>query len=201
LIDLNVRKKLGQFWLEASMADGGFICLAGNNGSGKSSLMKAVAGLYQLDEGHVRINGADVTTSPPETRGVVMVTPGSLIPHLSVEAHLTWGARLKNLRVADERLSEVKSTLGINFAGRVSQLSLGMRERVSLATAFLSSPKVILVDEAFSNLHERREFIACYRKLTSEVGIDVIFSTQDRSDSSLSEHTYAIADGRTEKLS
>ena len=199
MIDVDAKKKLGQFSLAATLTDGGFICLAGNNGSGKSSLMKAVAGFSQLDEGHVRINGIDVTKSSVEARGVVMVTPGSLIPHLSVDAHLTWGSRLKNLRIPDEDLSKVKSDLGIDFAGRVSQLSLGMRERVSLATAFLSSPKVILVDEAFSNLHERREFITSYRKLTHEAEIDVIFSTQDEADGSLSEHMYAMSDGRSEK--
>jgi molybdate/tungstate transport system ATP-binding protein len=201
MIDVDAKKKLGQFSLAATLTDGGFICLAGNNGSGKSSLMKAVAGFSQLDEGHVRINGIDVTKSSVEARGVVMVTPGSLIPHLSVDAHLIWGSRLKNLKIPDENLSKVKAELGIDFAGRVSELSLGMRERVSLATAFLSSPKVILVDEAFSNLHGRREFIASYRKLTHDAGIDVVFSTQDQADGSLSDHTYLMSDGATEKRS
>jgi len=201
LIDVDVRKKLGRFSLAATVADGGFICLVGKNGSGKSSLMKVVAGLLPLDEGHVRINGTDVTEFPLETRGVVMVAPGSLIPHLHVDAHLTWGSGLKKLTIPPERVSAVKKELGIDFGGRVSELSLGMRERVSLGTALLSCPKVILVDEAFSNLHERRNFIASYRKLTDKAGIDVIFSTQDESDSSLSQHAYSIEDGRTQKLS
>jgi molybdate/tungstate transport system ATP-binding protein len=201
MIEADVRKRLGQFSLAATLADDGFICLLGKNGSGKSSLMRGIAGLYPLDEGHVRISGVDVTRSPPESRGVVLVTPGSQIPHLSVDAHLAWGSRLRKVRVPDERLSAVKSTLGIDFAGKVSQLSLGMRERVALATAFLSSPKVILVDEAFSNLHERRDFIATYRTLTNDAGIDLIFSTQDGSDSSLADHAYVIAEGKTEKQS
>lgn len=201
MIDIDVRKKLGQFLLAATLADGGFICLRGNNGSGKSSLMKSVAGLLPLDEGHIRINGKDVTKSPLEARGVVMVTPGSLIPHLGVDAHLRWGSRLNKLDLSDDSLSAVKAKLGIDFTGRVSDLSLGMRERVSLGTAFLSGPKVILVDEAFSNLHGRREFIASYRELCREAGIDVIFSTQDESDSSLSDHLYTIREGTTEKKS
>jgi molybdate/tungstate transport system ATP-binding protein len=201
MIDVEVRKKLGRFSLAASLADSGFICVAGNNGSGKSSLMRVVAGLLPLDEGHVRINGMDVTRSPLEARGVVMVTPGSLIPHLSVDAHLTWGPRLKNLKVPAERLSAVKAELGIDFSGRVSELSLGMRERVSLATALLSRPKVILVDEAFSNIHDRGDFMAAYRKLVSEAQVDVIFSTQDRSDGAHSDHLYLMSDGVAEKLS
>ena len=201
MIDAEVTKKLGQFSLSATLSDGGFICLSGNNGSGKSSLMRAVAGFFPLDEGHVRINAKDVTATPREARGVVMVTPGSLIPHLGVYAHLTWGSRLKKQKIPSERLSAVRAELGINFEGRVSELSLGMRERVSLATALLSNPKVILVDEAFSNLHERRAFIASYRKLTHDAGIDVVFSTQDQSDGSLAEHVYTIAEGKTQRVS
>ena len=200
MIDVHAKKKLGQFTLDASLADGGFICLTGGNGSGKTCLMRAVAGLLPLEEGHVRINGTDVTRFPLEARGVVMVTPGSLLPHMSVEAHLTWGSRLKNLKIPSERLSLVKKELGIDFAGRVSELSLGMRERVSLATALVSSPKVILVDEAFSNIHDRVDFMAAYRRFVSDAGIDLIFSTQDRSEGAHSDHLYVMSDGVAEKL-
>ena len=201
MIDVDARRKLGQFSLKASLADSGFICLTGGNGSGKSSLMRAVAGLLPLDGGHVRIDGIDITKSPTEARRVVLVTPGSLIPHLNVDDHLTWGSRLKKLRVPSERLSTVKEELGINFAGRVSELSQGMRERLSLATALLSCPKVILIDEAFSNIHDRLDFMAAYRKLVADEGVDIIFSTQDRSDGSRSDHLYVMSDGAAEKIS
>jgi len=201
VIDVDARRKLGQFSLKASLADSGFICLTGGNGSGKSSLMRAVAGLLPLDGGHVRIDGIDITKSPTEARRVVLVTPGSLIPHLNVDDHLTWGSRLKKLRVPSERLSTVKEELGINFAGRVSELSQGMRERLSLATALLSCPKVILIDEAFSNIHDRLDFMAAYRKLVADEGVDIIFSTQDRSDGSRSDHLYVMSDGAAEKIS
>ncbi len=201
MIDVHAKKKLGQFSLAATLTDGGFICLTGGNGSGKTCLMKAVAGLLPLDDGHVRINGRDVTRFPLEARGVVMVTPGSLLPHMSVDAHLTWGSRLRKLRLPNDHLLLVKRELGIDFTGRVSELSLGMRERVSLATALLSSPKVILVDEAFSNIHDRGDFMAAYRKLVSDAGMDLIFSTQDRSDGAYSDHLYVMSNGVAEKVS
>ena len=97
---------------------------------------------------------------------------------------------MKGVEIGEERLQAVKEALGIDFQGKVGKLSLGMRERVSLATALLSAPAAILVDEAFSNLHEREEFIAAYRKLTTDAGIDVVFSTQDESDGRLAEHLY-----------
>jgi ABC-type multidrug transport system ATPase subunit len=90
----------------------------------------------------------------------------------------------------------VKDALRIDFRGKVGKLSLGMRERVALATALLSGPDGILVDEAFSNLHGREGFIAAYRKLADDAGIDVLFSTQDESDGRLAEHLYVIEDGR-----
>ncbi len=136
-----------------------------------------------------------------EQRGIVIVTPGSSIPHLTVDAHLRWGARLRGAPLDETRVSRVKAELGIDFKGKTRTLSLGMKERVALATALLSSPKAILVDEAFSNLHERNDFIAAYRRLTKEAGIDVIFSSQDAADGSLADHLYTITEGKTEKVS
>lgn len=201
MIDARARKDLGKFSLSAELHDGGFICLVGKNGSGKSTFLKAIAGQLRIDEGFVRLGGTDVTRLPTEKRRIVMVTPASSIAHLDVDAHLKLGAKLRKLPLDDARIVQVKTELGINFTGRARTLSLGMRERLSLATALLSSPKVILVDEAFANLHDRREFVSAYRRLAQEAGIDVVFTSQDESDASLAEHLYTIADGSTEKRS
>ena len=191
-----MQKRLGQFSLDVAMKDEGFVCLAGKNGSGKTTFLRLVAGLAKPDDGRVSVDGRDVTALPVEKRGVVMVVPESSIPSMEVDAHLRWGAKLKRSEIADERLAAVKGELGIDFQGRVGKLSLGMRERVTLATALLSSPSCILVDEAFSNLHRREEFISSYRRLAVDAGIDVVFSTQDDSDGRLAEHLYLIEGGR-----
>ena len=200
MIDADLRTRLGQFQLSARMEDSGFICLVGKNGSGKTVLLKIIAGFTIPDEGYVRVNGLDVTRLPVESRGVVMVTPGSSIPHLQVDSHLLWGSKLNRVFHNGERIAKVKAELGIDFAGRVSKLSLGMKERVALATALLSSPKVILVDEAFSNLHSREEFMGSYRRLASEAGIDVVFTTQDPNDGLLSDHVYMMTEGTAKKI-
>jgi len=196
MIDAAVRKSYGGFSLDAAVSDGGFICLAGRNGSGKTTLLKIVAGLVKPDGGHVKVGGRDVTGMAAEDRGVVLVTPGSSIPSLTVDDHLRWGARLKGIEIGAERLEEVKRALGIDFQGRADKLSLGMRERVSLSTALLSTPAAILVDEAFSNLHEREGFVSVYRELAAEAGIDVVFSTQDEADGRLAQHLYWLEEGR-----
>lgn len=196
MIEAAVQKRFGQFLLDAALGDGGFICVAGRNGSGKTTLLRIVAGLTKPDGGRVRVNGKDVTGMPLERRGVVMVTPESCIPSLLEDEHLRWGAKLKGVELGGERLRVVREALGIDFRGKVGKLSLGMRERVSLATALLSGQAGILVDEAFSNLHEREGFIAAYRKLAAEAGVDVVFSTQDESDGRLAEHLYVMEEGR-----
>jgi len=195
LIDAKVCKRLGQFQLDAELRSDGTMCVAGRNGAGKTSLLRAIAGLLRIDEGHVRIGVLDVTALPVEKRGVVMVTPDSSLPSLDVDSHMMWGARLKGKRVGREELLRVKSNLDIDFSGPVRNLSLGMRERVSLATALLASPKAILVDEAFSSLHQRDEFIVSYSALAKETGIDLIFTSQDETDGRLADHLYSMANG------
>ena len=197
MIEAKLRARLGEFQLVAELQSGGIVCLAGRNGSGKTSLLRAIAGFLRLEEGYVRIGANDVTHLPVEEKGVVMVTPTTFFPHLDVDSHITWGARLRGIKLGKEELSKVKSELGIDFGGSVRSLSLGMRERVALATALLASPKAILVDEAFSNIHGREEFIGSYGRLVAEKGIDMIFSSQEEADGRLSTDMYVMNNGTT----
>ena len=186
---------MGEFQLRAEIKCDGTTCLAGKNGAGKTTLMRAIAGFLTLDDGYVRVGGTDVTNRPVETRGVVLVTPASYIPHLGVDSHIVWGAHIKGLKPPDGYVSKVKSDLGIDYAGTVGNLSRGMRQRVALATVLISSPKAILVDEAFLGLNDRESFISTYRTLTKEAGIDVVFSSQDEEDGNLADHLFVMNDG------
>lgn len=203
MIDVQVEKTLGQFKVVATFADEKFICLTGRNGSGKSTLLQIIAGIVAPDSGYVKLNSRDITKKPIEERSVVFVAPDSYIPNLNVEKHLTWGARRRGVGVSDEYLAEVKQKLGINFSAmkKSDKLSLGMRARVSLATALISKPELILVDEAFSNLDNHNEFVIAYRELAARERIDVIFSTQQKQDDSLlADHHYDMQDGKISKL-
>jgi len=195
MIEASVRARVGEFQLNAELQSEGVICLAGKNGSGKTTLARAIAGFLPISEGYVRVGGADVTDLPVEKRSVVLVTPTSYFPHLRVDSHLLWGARLRRLRPSSDYVSKIKSELGIDFEGTVRNLSQGMRQRVALATALLSSPRAILVDEAFLGLHERGAFITTYGKLAREAGADLIFSSQDEADGLLSDHLYVMNNG------
>lgn len=195
MIEARVRARLGTFLLDAELATEGVTCVAGRNGAGKTSLLRAIAGLLRLDQGYVRVGGVDVTRAPMEERGVVLVTPAASLLHLDVDSHILWGARLSGRRPEEGEVDRVKKELGITFGGPVRRLSLGMKERVTLATALLASPRAILVDEAFANLHERDAFVSSYGGLAKERGVDLVFTSQDAADGRMAEQVYEMDDG------
>jgi molybdate/tungstate transport system ATP-binding protein len=201
MISVAAKKRLGDFFLDAKIEDGGFVCVTGKNGAGKSTLLNIISGVLPLDSGFVRIDSRDVTSLPIEKRGIVLVTPQTFIPHMRVEKHLTWGAKFRKRRVDEGRIQEIRKKLGIPFSGKVGELSLGMRERVSLATALISGPDLILVDEAFSNIDDKASFVAEYRELCSQANLDVIYTTQFPEDSRSADHKYWIENGVTSKVS
>jgi molybdate/tungstate transport system ATP-binding protein len=200
MLDVKVSLSRGNFLLKAEIHDGGFVCLSGLNGSGKSTLLNIIAGKLKLDEGYVKINAKDVSGLPPEGREVVLVNPDSYIPHLQVEKHLLWGARARKVPVDYRAVDSLKAQLGIDYQGRVDTLSLGMRERVSLATALLSRPKVLLVDEAFSNIDNRFEFIEVFKGLCAKEGVDLVHTTQQKSDARIADHHYDMVDGTSTRV-
>src|SRR5208337_2700682 len=152
MIDAAVKKKLGSFTLDANVSDEHFICLTGRNGSGKTTLLNLIGGILTPDEGHITLNSKTITNLPIERRQVSIITPDSCIPHLDVDRHLVWGAKNKGLNIEYDYITKIKTSLGIKFDGKVGKLSLGMRERVALATSLISKPELILVDEALSNI-------------------------------------------------
>ena len=135
-----------------------------------------------------------------EKRHIVLITPESYIPQLEVAKHLVWGAKVKGLAPGTGEVDRVKGALGISYTGRVDELSLGMRERVSLATALLSKPEVILVDEAFANIDDRSAFIQPYRELCAESGTDVLHTTQLKSEAEHSDHHYELNSGTCSRV-
>jgi molybdate/tungstate transport system ATP-binding protein len=200
LIELKAKKQFGAFFLDAELRDENFICLVGRNGSGKTLLLNIIAGVYKPDEGYVKINSETITDVSAEKKQVVLITPDSCLPNFDVDKHLLWGAKLRKRQVNDGEVADIKKNLGINYQGKVSKLSLGMKERVSLATALLASPKVILIDEAFGNIDNRTEFINAYREFARRASIDVIFSTQHAEDSKSADHLYQMEHGRATRV-
>jgi len=196
-MEAKIQARIGGFRLAANIDGSGVMCVAGSNGAGKTSLMKVIAGFIPLEDGYIKMGGRDISKLPVEKREVVLVTPNSALFHLDVESHLRWGARLRGRKPGTEEVTKVKAELGIDFGGAVRTLSLGMRERVSLATALLARPRAVLVDEVFSSLHNKEDFIASYGRLTKDSGIDLLFTSQNESDGRMAEQVYVMDNGST----
>lgn len=160
------------------VAQGEYFVLMGPTGSGKSLTARCVAGLIPAESGTITINGKDVTRLEPRQRGVgYMPQHGALFPHLDVAGNL-----LFPLRVAGTPATEAQATVAplVNMLGlgglmgrRVNTLSGGERQKVALARALASRPRLLLLDEPLSALDEpsRREIGQELRRAQQSLGI------------------------------
>ncbi|MCY0884236.1 MAG: ATP-binding cassette domain-containing protein [Acidianus infernus] len=201
-IEAKVVKKLGNFYLNAQIKEQGIVCITGKNGSGKTTFLRGLAGFLNIDEGYVKINNVDVTKLPPEKRGTVIITPDSYIPGLKVKSHLMWGAKIRKIKYDINELDEKYKDLldGISLDEKVDKLSLGQRERVSIITAIIAKPKVILIDEAFSNINNKEDFIERIIEILRKNSIELIFTTQDINDSQFANSHLRMEDGKLLKI-
>jgi ABC-type sugar transport system ATPase subunit len=186
-----VRKDYGEITalrdLDLDAADGELLVLLGPSGSGKSSVLRVVAGLEEATAGSVAIGGRDVTRLPPARRNVSMVFQNyALFPHLDVAKNIGFGlaARGMGRREVAERVAEAARLAGCEaFLDRKPfRLSGGERQRVALARALARQPDVFLLDEPLSNLDAqlRAETRAELKALHQRVGGTMLYVTHDQ---------------------
>jgi ABC-type Fe3+/spermidine/putrescine transport system ATPase subunit len=139
------------------VARGERLVLVGPSGAGKTSLLRAMAGLGPMLAGRVLVDGQDMTLAPPEARGIVYMhqTP-SLFPHLSVVDNIAFPLEVRGMarRTAREESRALLERVQLReFANRrPDSLSGGQRHRVALARALAARPAALLLDEPFSSL-------------------------------------------------
>jgi iron(III) transport system ATP-binding protein len=174
-----------------SLEAGGIGVLIGPSGCGKTSLLRAIAGLEPISAGVLRIEG-DVLSDPahgvhrpPEHRGIGMVFQDyALFPHLSVTDNIAFG--LKHLPRAErqQRVDEMLTLVGLEAVAQRAphQLSGGQQQRVALARALARKPRLLLLDEPFSNLDiDLRERLAQdVRTILKQIGATALFVTHDQ---------------------
>ena len=131
--------------------------LVGNNGSGKTVLMKCICGFMMPDKGKITVDGKRIgkETDFPERIGVIIETPG-FIPHETGYANLKILAGLKGL-IGKEEVKEAIRKVGLdpNMRKPVSKYSLGMRQRLGIAQAIMEDPNVLILDEPFNGLDKK----------------------------------------------
>ncbi|MDU0968896.1 MAG: ABC transporter ATP-binding protein [Actinomycetaceae bacterium] len=191
--DLSVTYGSHRALIDASLAiaPGQVTAVLGPSGSGKSSLLRAVAGLEPPAGGRVLVGGEDVTALPPHARGFgMMFQSGALFPHLSVGGNVAYGiAHGPHKLPADQRKQRVEELLDLvglsGYASRaVSTLSGGQAQRVALARSLAPQPQVLLLDEPLSALDRslRERLSVELRRIMTTAGVAGLYVTHDQDE-------------------
>ncbi|MFO0952293.1 MAG: ABC transporter ATP-binding protein [Isosphaeraceae bacterium] len=183
---------------------GAYLTVVGPSGSGKSSLLRVVAGLEPLTSGAVHLRGEDVAERAPRDRDVAVVFQNpALFPHLDVARNLAFGlkARGAGRPVIDERVAEAASWLGLGDVLRRSPqtLSGGQRQRVALGRAVVRRPSVYLLDEPLSALDAplRAALAELLRDLHRRLGATILHVTHDQDEAlALGDRVAVLQSGR-----
>ena len=183
---------------------GEFLALLGRSGSGKTTILRLLAGFDQPDEGRIEIAGQCVAGGgafvPPEQRRVGMVFQEyALFPHLTVAENIGYG--LKRGTGRDARVREVLEMVGMAGLGErmPGELSGGQQQRVALARALAPQPAVVLLDEPFSNLDAglRARLRLELREILQEARATAVFVTHDQEEAlSLADRVAVLQDGQ-----
>ncbi len=208
----HVRKTFGPTTVvedfDLTVADGELLVLVGGSGSGKSTILRMVAGLEDVTSGTIRIDDRDVTHLAPRERDVAMVFQDyGLYPHMTVSENLSLGLRLRKIarEEIDRRVTWAAGMLGLAplLDRKPKQLSGGQRQRVAMGRAMVREPKVFLFDEPLSNLDAglraqmRIEIGGLQRRLKTTT----IYVTHDQVEAmTLGDRIVVLADGRIQQV-
>lgn len=174
-----------------SMKEGEILAIVGESGSGKSTALRVLAGLETPLAGEIKVGNRvflDKNTNLlPEDRGLGMVFQDyALFPHLTVEKNIAFGLEKMTHLQKKEHVEEMLSLVGLNGLGKryPHELSGGQQQRVALARALAPSPKLLLLDEPFSNLdaHLHDKIRNELEEIIRGAGITTIFVTHNKKD-------------------
>ena len=179
--------------VDLAVGPGEIVALLGASGSGKSSLLRGIAGLEPLVSGRVRWNAEDVTRVPVHARGFgMMFQDGQLFHHLSVAGNIAYGLHSRPKPHRRERVAELLGLVGLAGYGgrRVSELSGGQAQRVALARSLAPGPRLLLLDEPLSALDRnlREHLVGVLGDVLRATGSTAIYVTHDQ------DEAFALAD-------
>ncbi|QLI83112.1 ABC transporter ATP-binding protein [Chitinibacter fontanus] len=183
--------------LSFQLQPGEIACLLGASGCGKTTVLRAIAGFESLRSGSIALNGEQVSAPdkqiPAQLRGVGMVFQDyALFPHLTVAGNVAFGLRHLAKSERQIRVQQMLDMVGLGELGQryVHELSGGQQQRVALARALAPQPRLLLLDEPFSNLDvELRERLGQeVRAILKQTGTTAILVTHDQREA------FAVAD-------
>lgn len=171
------------------VAEAELFVLLGESGSGKSTILRMIAGLTPLDAGRIRLRGRDVTALPPQLRGTGFVFQNySLFQHMTIAQNVEFGLMIRKTAADERRRVRDKLLETVGLGGLDDrypwQLSGGQQQRVALARALAYQPDVLLLDEPFGALDAKTRGYLRHelRRIQRDLGITTIFVTHDREE-------------------
>ncbi|MGQ0285964.1 ABC transporter ATP-binding protein [Pasteurellaceae bacterium 22721_9_1] len=179
--------------LDLEVCDNEIICLLGASGCGKTTLLKAIAGLLPIHQGKITLAGQDLAETAVENRHIGLIFQDyALFPHLNVTDNIQFGLsklpKAEQQQITEQMLAVVKLTgLEQRFP---HELSGGQQQRVAIARALACKPQLLLLDEPFSNIDSqtRYEMIQEIKQILKSQNVPAIFVTHSK------EEAFAFAD-------
>jgi iron(III) transport system ATP-binding protein len=194
--------------IDLRIEGGEFFTLLGPSGCGKSTILRMVAGFEEPTGGKIFFDGRDVTSEPPNRRGIGFVFQNyALFPHLSVAENVAFGLRVRNVagEEAKKRVAEALNDVQLDGVGaeRVDRLSGGQQQRVALARALVIRPRLLLLDEPLSNLDAklREDTRAMLRTLRTSNSPTTIYVTHDQAEAmGMSDRVAVLNQGKIHQV-
>ena len=190
------------------IADREFIVLVGPSGCGKSTTLRMIAGLEEISEGDLYIDGERMNGVAPKDRDIAMVFQNyALYPHMTVYENMAFSLKLKRAdkQEIDAKVREAAEILGITeyLNRKPKALSGGQRQRVAIGRAIVRNPKVFLMDEPLSNLDAklRNQMRAEIIKLRQKINTTFIYVTHDQTEAmTLGDRIVIMRDGYIQQI-
>jgi multiple sugar transport system ATP-binding protein len=185
--------------LDLEIRDREFMVLVGPSGCGKSTALRMIAGLEEISDGKILIDGKVVNDLPPRDRDIAMVFQSyALYPHMTVRENLEFGLKIRKMPQAeiDTLVNEAAQMLDIAHLldRKPKELSGGQRQRVAVGRAIVRKPAVFLFDEPLSNLDAklRVQMRAEISKLQQRLQTTTIYVTHDQVEAMTMGHRVAV---------
>jgi sulfate transport system ATP-binding protein len=187
---------------------GSLTALLGPSGSGKSTLLRVIAGLERPDAGEVWLDGEEVTSRPPQRRGVGFVFQHyAAFKHMTVRENVAFGLKIRRRPRGEiaKRVDELLELVQLKGLAKryPAQLSGGQRQRMGLARALAVDPKVLLLDEPFGALDARvrKELRAWLRRLHDDTRTTTVIVTHDQEEAmDVADRVVVMNAGRIEQI-
>lgn len=173
------------------IGEGRILAILGESGSGKSTVLRLIAGLEIPSSGQIKVNEEIHVDKnhfvEPENRGIGMVFQDyALFPHMTVKKNIMFGIEHFSKKEKNQRVNEVLKLVSLEgYEKRYPhELSGGQQQRVAIARALAPKPKLLLLDEPFSNLdaHLHEQIRSDLSKILKDAGITSVFVTHDKYD-------------------